>query len=69
MTIEERISCCYADAVYLEYQKMRYGINNCLESKELEELQDLKDIYEHYLLTETYTGCDISKIIELINRI
>lgn len=40
-----KISICYSDSVYLDYEKLRYGVNNCKES-----LDDLElDRYEDYM--------------------
>jgi len=83
--IKTKIDCCFADKIYMLYQNKRYGINNCLMplNSTISDLYQLKMIYNHYY--DTYPnsfctdatiyepccidGCNISTIIEKINRL
>lgn len=84
MSTASRIYCCFADKIYKKYQNKKFGINYCNvpEEDEIENVTDLKDIYEYHLQTERLvfeedpnivcpveTDCNISSIIELINRL
>jgi len=44
-SLRSKIACCFADSVYTDYEQTRYGINNC---KEVLEDNDLNR-YEDYL--------------------